>query len=67
MLAFGRGGGIDRNAVSTSLADSLPPIAGILLIVGAGGGSKQVLIDTGIGTVIADAVNGSSVSVLVLA
>jgi GntP family gluconate:H+ symporter len=67
MIAFGRGGGMDRNAVSKSLSDSLPPIAGILLIVGAGGGFKQVLIDTGIGTVIADAVNGSSVSVLVLA
>lgn len=67
MIAFGRGGGMDRNAVSRSLSDSLPPIAGILLIVGAGGGFKQVLIDTGIGTVIADAVNGSSVSVLVLA
>lgn len=67
MIVFGRGGGMDRAAVSKSLADSLPPIAGILLIVGAGGGFKQVLIDTGIGTVIADAVNGSSISVLVLA
>jgi GntP family gluconate:H+ symporter len=67
MIAFGRGGGMDRTAVSKSLADSLPPIAGILLIVGAGGGFKQVLIDTGIGTVIANAVNGSSVSVLLLA
>jgi len=67
MIVFGRGGGMDRAAVSKSLADSLPPIAGILLIVGAGGGFKQVLIDTGIGTVIADAVNGSSVSVLLLA
>ena len=35
--------------------------------MGAGGGFKQVLIDTGIGGVIADAVAGSSVSVLVLA
>lgn len=67
MIVFGRGGGMDRAAVSKSLSDSLPPIAGILLIVGAGGGFKQVLIDTGIGTVIADAVSGSSVSVLVLA
>jgi GntP family gluconate:H+ symporter len=53
--------------VSKSLTDSLPPIAGILLIVGAGGGFKQVLIDTGIGTVIANAVSGSSASVLLLA
>ncbi|TFC93102.1 MULTISPECIES: gluconate:H+ symporter [Cryobacterium] len=67
MVVFGRGGGMDRSAVAKSLSDSLPPIAGILLIVGAGGGFKQVLIDTGIGTVIADAVAGSSVSVLVLA
>ena len=67
MIVFGRGGGMDRSAVAQSLSDSLPPIAGILLIVGAGGGFKQVLIDTGIGTVIADAVAGSSISVLVLA
>jgi gluconate:H+ symporter, GntP family len=67
MIVFGRGGGMDRAAVSKSLSDSLPPIAGILLIVGAGGGFKQVLIDTGIGTVIANAVTGSSISVLVLA
>ena len=67
MIVFGRGGGMDRAGVARSLSDSLPPIAGILLIVGAGGGFKQVLIDTGIGTVIAEAVAGSSVSVLVLA
>ena len=35
-----------RNAVSKSRADSLPAIVGILLIVGAGGGPRQVLIDT---------------------
>lgn len=67
MIVFGRGGGMDRAAISKSLADSLPPIAGILLIVGAGGGFKQVLIDTGIGGVIANAVSGSSISVLLLA
>ncbi len=67
MIVFGRGGGMDRTMVAKSLSDSLPPIAGILLIVGAGGGFKQVLIDTGIGTVIADAVAGSSISVLLLA
>ena len=67
IIAFGRGGGMTRASVEKSLGDSLPPIAGILLIVGAGGGFKQVLIDTGIGTVIANAVEGSSVSVLLLA
>lgn len=67
IVVLGRGGGMDRNAISKSLEASLPPIAGILLIVGAGGGFKQVLVDTGIGDVIAEAVKGSSLSVLLLA
>jgi GntP family gluconate:H+ symporter len=67
MFTFGRGSGMDLRGVAGSLEKSLPPIAGIVLIVAAGGGFKQVLIDTGIGQVIADAVKGSSVSVLLLA
>jgi GntP family gluconate:H+ symporter len=49
------------------VGSSMGPVAGILLIVGAGGGFKQVLIDTGIGGFIAAQVEGSSVSVLLLA
>jgi GntP family gluconate:H+ symporter len=45
----------------------LPPIAGILLIVAAGGGFKQTLVDTGVGTVVADWVASSGMSVLLLA
>jgi GntP family gluconate:H+ symporter len=67
MFTFGRGSGMDLKGIAGSLEKSLPPIAGILLIVAAGGGFKQTLIDTGIGTVIADAVRDSSLSVLVLA
>ncbi|MFE5705159.1 gluconate transporter [Rhodococcus sp. ACS1] len=67
MLLLGRGGGMDRNAIAASLESSLPPIAGILLIVGAGGGFKQVLIDTGIADVIAEAIKGSALPVLFLA
>ena len=47
-----------QGAIATSLEKSLPPIAGILLIVAAGGGFKQTLVDTGIGTLIADWVAG---------
>jgi gluconate:H+ symporter, GntP family len=64
---LGRGAGFDRQRVNDIVGSSLGPIAGILLIVGAGGGFKQVLVDTGIGGVIAEFVSGSSVSVLVLA
>ncbi|WP_111766551.1 GntP family permease [Nakamurella deserti] len=67
ILVLARGGRMNRAAVAKSLETSLPPIAGILLIVGAGGGLKQVIIDTGIGEVISRAVSGSGVSVLILA
>jgi len=66
-VVLGRGAGFDRARLTTVVGSSLGPIAGILLIVGAGGGFKQVLVDTGIGKVIADLVAGSSVSVLLLA
>ena len=67
MVTFGRGSGMDRDDLASSLEKSLPPIAGILLIVAAGGGFKQTLIDTGIGGVIAEFIENSSVSALVLA
>ncbi len=57
---------MDRKAIAATLEASLPPIAGILLIVGAGGAFKQVLIDTGIGEVITQAALGSGISVLLL-
>ncbi|SNT38201.1 gluconate:H+ symporter, GntP family [Actinomadura meyerae] len=67
MFTLGLGSGMDRRAVSASTAESLPPIAGILLIVAAGGGFKQTLIATGIGDLVADWVKDSGFSVLLLA
>jgi gluconate:H+ symporter, GntP family len=67
MFTFGRGAGMDRAGIAKSVESSLPAIAGILLIVAAGGGFKQTLIDTGIGQVVADWVAGSGLSVLFLA
>ncbi|HYN20086.1 MAG TPA: gluconate transporter, partial [Thermoanaerobaculia bacterium] len=67
MVTFGRGSGMNRAQLASSLEKSLPPIAGILLIVAAGGGFKQTLVDTGIGKVLADAIAGSSISPLLLA
>ena len=65
MIFFGRS--LGRVGIQKSMSSSLPEIAGILLIVGAGGGFKQVLIDTGIGTVIANAITDTGFSVVVLA
>jgi len=67
IFILGRGGKMNRESIAETLETSLPPIAGIVFIVGAGGGFKQVLISTGIGQVIADAVQGSGLSVLFLA
>jgi GntP family gluconate:H+ symporter len=67
MFTLGRSSGMGRPEVSKVMETALPPIAGILLIVSAGGGFKQVLIDTGVGTVLADWADGANVSVLLLA
>ena len=65
MFTLGRG--LGRDGVAKSLESSLPGVAGILLIVAAGGGFKQSLVDTGIGTIVAERVADSNVSVLLLA
>jgi gluconate:H+ symporter, GntP family len=67
MFTFGRASGMNKDAITKSVGDALPPIAGILLIVAAGGGFKQVLVDTGIGTNLADWAQGANISVLLLA
>ena len=67
MFTLGRGAGMGIKELASSLEKSLPPIAGILLIVAAGGGFKQTLVDTGIGGLVADWVQGSGVSILLLA
>ena len=67
MFTLGRGAGMGRVEVARSVESALPAIAGILLIVAAGGGFKQSLVDTGIGTLVAQWVSESNLSVLLLA
>ena len=67
VFTLGRGAGMDARAIARSLEQALPPVAGILLIVAAGGGFKQTLIDTKLGDLIATWVQGSGVSILLLA
>ena len=47
--------------------DCLAPTATILLVIGAGGGFNQVLVQSGVGRAIADDGAGSHASPLVLA
>lgn len=66
MWALGRRAGFDRKETNAVLGGALPPIAGILLIVAAGGGFKQVLVDAGVGDVIAGAAQDANFNALVL-
>jgi GntP family gluconate:H+ symporter len=47
--------------------DCLAPTAAILLVIGAGGGFNQVLVQSGVGHAVADVARGSAASPLILA
>jgi GntP family gluconate:H+ symporter len=55
MWTFGFFLGKDTRLVGKLLGDALPPVASIMLIIGAGGALKQMLIDVGLGRTIANA------------
>jgi GntP family gluconate:H+ symporter len=67
IFTLGRGAAMTREQIVKCLETSLPPVAGIILIVAAGGGFKQVLVDSGIGTLLADWAKGAHISVILLA
>jgi GntP family gluconate:H+ symporter len=66
MYTFGRACGFDRARLLRFAEESLPPIASVLLVVGAGGGFGRVLDAAGVDTAIAGAMAGLSLSPLVL-
>jgi GntP family gluconate:H+ symporter len=66
MVLLGRPAGLDRGRLSTVVGESLGPIAGIILIVGAGGGFKQTLVDAGVGDVITGLAKDANLSPLLL-
>jgi GntP family gluconate:H+ symporter len=67
IFTLGRGAAMTRDQITKCIEGSLPPVAGIILIVAAGGGFKQVLIDTGIGTKLAEWATAANISVILLA
>jgi gluconate:H+ symporter, GntP family len=67
MFTLGRGAGMTRDQLTKCIESGLPPVAGIILIVAAGGGFKQVLVDSGIGTLLARWAEGAHFSVILLA
>ncbi|OLP52871.1 permease DsdX [Rhizobium rhizosphaerae] len=64
---FGVSVGLTRERMLGLLNDSLAPVASIILIVGAGGGFKQMLIASGVGDIIGKMAVQAQLSPIVLA
>ncbi|QGZ63830.1 GntT/GntP/DsdX family permease [Paraburkholderia acidisoli] len=67
IVALGWSRGMPRDRVGGILRKSLPPIAGLLLTIGAGGGLKQALVLAGISTTISKIAVGAHLPLLLLA
>jgi GntP family gluconate:H+ symporter len=67
LYTFGKAQGFDRKQVLRFLDQSLAPTAAIVLIIGAGGGFKQMLVNSGVGTAIGQLAVHAQISPLLLA
>ncbi|GHH45087.1 GntT/GntP/DsdX family permease [Streptomyces candidus] len=67
MFTLGRAAGFSKGRITATVDKSLAPIAGILLIVGAGGGFKQTLIDSGVGRMVLQISEDWAIPALLLA
>ncbi|OIK00928.1 hypothetical protein BIV25_07385 [Streptomyces sp. MUSC 14] len=67
LFTFGWAVGSSRREVQDTLSRSFPPIAGVLVIVGAGGGYSAALQDSGINSAIGEAAQHLHISLLLLA
>jgi gluconate:H+ symporter, GntP family len=66
LYTFGSTCGFDRVRLLRVAEESLPPVAGVFLVVGAGGGFGRVLDAAGVDTAIAQAMSGVPLSPMVL-
>ncbi|HEV7168658.1 MAG TPA: gluconate transporter [Micrococcaceae bacterium] len=66
MVTFGTSVGFSASTLTTKLSQSLMPIVSATMIVGAGGGFKQVLVDGGTGIAIGKVAVAASLSALML-
>ncbi|MEK5389206.1 gluconate:H+ symporter [Margalitia sp. FSL K6-0131] len=59
--------GLNKNRMKTLVEECFLPVGSIIAIIGAGGGFKQILIDSGVGNTIGEMAQHFSLSPLVLA
>ncbi len=67
MIFFGWRRGLTREQLLKLTTESLSPIASLLLIMGAGGAFKQIIVDTGVGAYAGKLLAASAVSPLLVA
>jgi GntP family gluconate:H+ symporter/Gnt-I system low-affinity gluconate transporter len=67
MVFLGAMRGISRSKLAKLATDSLTPIGSLLFIIGAGGGFKQIIVDTGAGDSMGKLLASSHVSLLLVA
>lgn len=63
-FSLGYSRGFSKQDISKFTSECLAPIAGIVLIIGAGGAFKQVLINSGVGEAIAEIATGANVNLI---
>ncbi|MCZ2403389.1 gluconate transporter [Paenarthrobacter sp. Z7-10] len=66
MITFGTSVGFSASTLTSKLSESLMPIVSATMIVGAGGGFKQVLVDGGTGIAIGKIAVAVSISAILL-
>jgi GntP family gluconate:H+ symporter len=66
MVTFGTAVGFSASVLAKKIGSSLTPVVGVMLIVGAGGGFKQALVDGGTGGAIAKIALAAGLSALLL-
>ncbi|MBF7018197.1 GntT/GntP/DsdX family permease [Staphylococcus durrellii] len=59
--------GMSKNVIKDLVEECILPVGSIILIIGAGGGFKEILIETGVGDTIAQMTEHLSLSPLLLA
>ncbi|AWK50204.1 gluconate permease [Clostridium beijerinckii] len=67
IFVFGLNLNKNMNQMMDAFADAIKNVATVILIIGAGGAFKQVILDSGVGAYIATLMQGSSFSPLIMA
>ncbi len=67
MILLGSARGLDRDKITVLATKCLGPVGSLLLIMGAGGALKQVIVDTGAGAMAGRMLSAANISPLVVA